>query len=159
MDAKRWFQRRQVEANGIWYSLIDEGEGPAVLLLHGFPDTSSLWRYQIPALVDAGFRAVAPDLRGRGQTQAPARVEDHALTGMMPDLTALLDTQGIERAHVVGHDFGAGLAWLVATLHPQRVDRLVAISVGHPATRERPTLEQLQKSWYQLLFQFETAFS
>jgi pimeloyl-ACP methyl ester carboxylesterase len=155
MSTEGRFQRRRVEANGIQYSLIDEGEGPPVLLLHGFPDTSSLWRHQIPALVAAGFRAVAPDLRGRGRTQAPPRVEDYALAGMVRDMGALLDTLGIDRAHVVGHDFGAGLAWLAGSLLRERVDRLVVLSVGHPATRERPTLEQLQKGWYQLLFQFE----
>ncbi len=155
MSTEGRFQRRRVEANGIQYSLIDEGEGPPVLLLHGFPDTSSLWRHQIPALVAAGFRAVAPDLRGRGRTQAPPRVEDYALAGMARDIGALLDTLGIDRAHVVGHDFGAGLAWLAGSLLRERVDRLVVLSVGHPATRERPTLEQLQKGWYQLLFQFE----
>jgi pimeloyl-ACP methyl ester carboxylesterase len=74
---------------------------------------------------------------------------------MVADVAALLDTMGIDRAHVVGHDFGAGLAWLAGSLLRQRVDHLVVLSVGHPATRERPTLEQLQKSWYQLLFQFE----
>ena len=74
---------------------------------------------------------------------------------MVVDVTALLDSLQIERAHVVGHDFGAGLAWLLASLRPERVDHLLAISVGHPATRGRPTLEELQKSWYQLLFQFE----
>lgn len=155
MSAESRFHTRQVEANGIQYSLIDEGEGPPVLLLHGFPDTASLWRHQIPALVAAGFRAVAPDLRGRGQTQAPPQLEDYALVGMVADVAALLDTMGIDRAHVVGHDFGAGLAWLAGSLLRQRVDHLVVLSVGHPATRERPTLEQLQKSWYQLLFQFE----
>lgn len=155
MSAESRFQTRQVEANGIQYSLIDEGEGSPVLLLHGFPDTASLWRHQIPALVAAGFRAVVPDLRGRGQTQAPPRVEDYALAGMVADMAALLDTLGLDRAHVVGHDWGAGLAWLAGSLLPERVDHLVVLSVGHPATRERPTLEQLQKSWYQLLFQFE----
>jgi pimeloyl-ACP methyl ester carboxylesterase len=155
MSAEGRFQRRRVEANGIQYSLIDEGEGPPVLLLHGFPDTSSLWRHQIPALVAAGFRAVAPDLLGRGRTQAPPRVEDYALAGMVRDVGALLDTLGIDRAHVVGHDWGAGLAWLMGSLLRERVDHLVVLSVGHPATREQPTLEQLQKGWYQLLFQFE----
>src|SRR5438105_14088970 len=86
------FHTRRIEANGISYHLIDEGDqGPAVLLLHGFPDTSSLWRGQIPALVGAGFRAIAPDLRGRGQTQAPGSVADYAIGGMVPDLVALLD--------------------------------------------------------------------
>src|SRR3982074_1425674 len=110
------FHTRRIEANGISYHLIDEGNGPAVLLLHGFPDTSSLWRQQIPALVAAGFRAIAPDLRGRGRTQILPNMADYALMGMLPDLDALLDGLGVQRAHVVGHDFGAALAWLFASL-------------------------------------------
>jgi pimeloyl-ACP methyl ester carboxylesterase len=152
------FQTRRIEANGISYHLIDEGsQGPAVVLLHGFPDTSSLWRGQIPALVGAGFRAIAPDLRGRGQTQAPANVADYSIGGMVPDLVALLDELAIDRAHVVGHDFGAVVAWIFAALRPQRVNRLAVLSVGHPAARDKPTLEALQKSWYRILFQFEGA--
>jgi len=152
------FQTRRIEANGISYHLIDEGgQGPAVLLLHGFPDTSSLWRAQIPALVGAGFRAIAPDLRGRGQTQAPANVADYSIGGMVPDLVALLDQLGIDRAHVVGHDFGAAVAWIFAALRPDRVNRLAVLSVGHPAARGKPTLESLQKGWYRILFQFEAA--
>jgi pimeloyl-ACP methyl ester carboxylesterase len=132
----------------------DEGTGPAVLLLHGFPDTHALWRQQIPALTQAGFRAIAPDLRGRGQTEAPASLEGYGLGAMVPDLVALLDHLGLERAHVVGHDFGAALAWIFAAVQPARVDRLVTLSVGHPAARGKPKLEHLQKAWYQLLFQF-----
>jgi pimeloyl-ACP methyl ester carboxylesterase len=152
------FQTRRIEANGISYHLIDEGgHGPAVLLLHGFPDTSSLWRGQIPALVGAGFRAIAPDLRGRGQTQAPANVADYSIGGMVPDLVSLLDQLGVERAHVVGHDFGAVVAWIFAALRPDRVNRLAVLSVGHPAARGKPTLQELQKGWYRILFQFEGA--
>jgi pimeloyl-ACP methyl ester carboxylesterase len=151
------FQTRRIEANGISYHLIDEGSGPAVLLLHGFPDTSSLWRAQIPALVGAGFRAIAPDLRGRGQTQAPANVADYSIGGMVPDLVSLLDQLGVDRAHVVGHDFGAAVAWVFAALRPDRVNRLAVLSVGHPAARGKPTLADLQKSWYRILFQFDGA--
>ena len=152
------FHTRRIEANGISYHLIDEGDhGPAVLLLHGFPDTGSLWRRQIPVLVGAGFRAIAPDLRGRGQTQAPANLADYSIGGMVPDLVALLDQLGIDRAHVVGHDFGAAVAWVFAALRPDRVNRLAVLSVGHPTARGKPTLEGLQKSWYRILFQFDGA--
>jgi pimeloyl-ACP methyl ester carboxylesterase len=146
---------REVRANGLRFFLVDEGDGAPVLLLHGFPDTASLWRHQIPALVDAGYRVLAPDLRGRGRTEMPPRVEDYALRNVVRDVAALLDAAGVQRAHVVGHDWGAAAAWLVGSLLPERVDRLVAISVGHPATFGRPTLEQLQKGWYRILFQFE----
>lgn len=144
----------ELTANGLRYYYVDEGQGQPVLLLHGFPDTSSLWRSQIAALSDAGYRAIAPDLRGRGRTERPPHVEDYALSLVVRDLAALLDGLGVERAHVVGHDWGAAVAWVFAALLPARVDHLVAISVPHPRTGGRPTLEQLQKGWYRLLFQF-----
>ena len=144
----------EIVANGLRFAVIDEGAGTPVIFLHGFPDTAHLWRDQIAALVGAGYRAIAPDLRGRGGSDKPARVEDYALPLIVRDVAALLDALGVERAHVVGHDWGAAVAWAFATLAPQRVERLVAISVGHPGTGGRPTLEQLQKGWYRLLFQF-----
>ena len=140
--------------NGLRFFFVDEGHGTPVVLLHGFPDTSFLWRHQIPALVRAGFRVVAPDLRGRGQSDKPERVEDYRLSAIMKDVAGIMDALGIERAHVVGHDWGAPVAWFLAALMPQRVDRLVAISVGHPAAMPHPTLEQLQKSWSYNLFHF-----
>ncbi len=146
-----------LEANGLKFHLRDEGSGTPVVLLHGFPDTSTVWRHQLPALTSGGFRAIAPDLRGRGLSTRPPAVSDYRLTNMVKDVTAILDSLHIERAHVVGHDWGAGLAWLVAMLAPERVDRLVAISVGAPGSAARPTLEELQKGWYRLLFLFEGA--
>lgn len=146
----------EITANGLRFFVRDEGarDSAAVALLHGFPDTSSVWREQMAALVDAGYRVIAPDMRGRGQSEKPERVEDYRLSQMVADVAGLLDALGVERAHIVGHDWGAAVAWLFAALQPQRVERLVALSVGHPATRERPTLDALQKGWYRLLFQF-----
>ncbi len=144
----------EVRANGLRLAVVDEGAGPPVVLLHGFPDTAYLWRSQIEALVAAGYRAIAPDLRGRGGSDKPPRVEDYALPVIVQDVGALLDALGLERAHIVGHDWGAAVAWGVAMRLPARVERLVAISVPHPGTGGRPTLEQLQKGWYRLLFQF-----
>lgn len=144
----------EITANGLRFYIVDEGAGTPVVLLHGFPDTSHLWRYLIPELVAAGYRAIAPDLRGRGKSERPEHVEDYRLTNSVRDVAAIMDALGIARAHVVGHDWGAAVAWLFATLMPQRVDHLVAVSVPHPATRDRPTLEELQKGWYRLLFLF-----
>jgi pimeloyl-ACP methyl ester carboxylesterase len=141
--------------NGLRYYFEDAGTGTPVVLLHGFPDTSALWRSQIAALSAAGYRAIAPDLRGRGHTERPERAEDYALSKVTQDIAALLDSLEIRRAHIVGHDWGAGVAWVFAALLPDRVDHLVAISVPHPRTGGRPTLEALQKGWYRLLFQFE----
>ncbi|HEY8324581.1 MAG TPA: alpha/beta hydrolase [Ktedonobacterales bacterium] len=144
-----------VTANGLRFFLRDEGAGDPVILLHGFPDTSAVWRGQIPALVGAGYRVIAPDLRGRGQTERPEGVAEYALSKSVADVAALMDALDLPRAHIVGHDWGAAVAWLCAAALPQRVERLAALQVGHPATRERPTLESLEKSWYRLLFQFE----
>jgi pimeloyl-ACP methyl ester carboxylesterase len=138
-------------------AVLDEGEGRPVLLLHGFPDSSHLWRNQIPALVGAGFRVVAPDLRGFGESEKTQEVEAYALRNLLGDVVAVLDELGIERAHVVGHDWGAGLAWVTAGFAPERVDRLVVMSVGHPNAFRTQTVEQREKSWYMLLFQFEIA--
>jgi pimeloyl-ACP methyl ester carboxylesterase len=142
-------------ADGIELEVTVEGDGPPVVLLHGFPDSSYLWRNQIPALVDGGFRAIAPDLRGMGDSDKPQEVEAYRMTTIARDVVALLDHFELERAHVVGHDFGANLAWVVAGLHADRVDRLVAMSVGHPNTQREPTVEQRERSWYMLWFQFE----
>ncbi|HEX6800521.1 MAG TPA: alpha/beta hydrolase [Ktedonobacterales bacterium] len=145
-----------VTANGLRFFVVDEGEKGAapVVLLHGFPDTSYVWRHQIPALVGAGYRAIAPDLRGRGKSERPPRVEDYALSTIVADVAGIMDVLGVERAHIVGHDWGAAVAWLFASLLPRRADRLVVLSVGHPASRSHPTLEDLQKGWYRLLIQF-----
>ena len=144
-----------IEANGLQFYVSDEGSGTPVILLHGFPDTGDLWRKQVPALVQQGFRAIVPDMRGRGRSSKPDAVSDYRLSSIVRDVTGILDTLRIERAHVVGHDWGAGVAWLVAALAPERVDRLVAISVGAPGAAARPTLEAFQKGWYRLLFLFE----
>lgn len=144
----------EITANGLRFYVVDEGQGTPVVLLHGFPDTSHLWRNQIAALVGAGYRAIAPDLRGRGKSERPENVESYRLTNIVADVAAIMDALGVERAHVIGHDFGAATAWLFASLIPQRVDRLIVASVGHPATRGKPSLEELQKGWYRLLFLF-----
>jgi len=140
-----------VEANGLRFAVDDTGAGPAVLLLHGFPDTGEVWRYQVPALVAAGLRAIVPDLRGRGRSERPAGVEAYGMRHLVGDAIGLLDALGVRQAHVVGHDWGAGVAWTLAALAPQRVDRLVAMSVGFPGA-VRPDRRSLEQSWYRLLF-------
>ncbi|HEY6417144.1 MAG TPA: alpha/beta fold hydrolase, partial [Acidimicrobiales bacterium] len=130
-------------------------EAPAVLLLHGWPDSHRLWRHQVPALTAAGFRAVVPDLRGFGASDRPGSVEAYGLAHVLGDVIGVLDHLGVGRAHVVGHDWGAALAWAVAALFPDRVDHLVALSVGHPSAFGAAGLAQREKSWYMLLFLFE----
>lgn len=137
------------------FHVVDEGKGPVVLLLHGFPDSSRLWRHQIPALTGAGYRVIAPDLRGFGKSSRPVGVEHYAMPSLVGDVVGLLDGLGVDRAHVVGHDWGAALAWATAAVLPQRVRSLTAISVGHPAVFATLPIEQHERSWYMLLFQFE----
>jgi pimeloyl-ACP methyl ester carboxylesterase len=146
--------RRRVQGDGVGLDVLDEGEGRPVLLVHGFPDSSHLWRGQVGALTAAGLRAIVPDMRGFGASDKPDAVEAYRLTRAVADLVAVLDALGVDRAGVVGHDWGAAVAWLLAALHPDRVERLVAMSVGHPAARAR-SVEDREKAWYQLLFQFE----
>jgi pimeloyl-ACP methyl ester carboxylesterase len=142
-------------ADGISLAVQVEGEGTPVVLLHGFPDSSYLWRKQLPALVDAGFRVIAPDLRGFGESDKPQEVDAYRITTLAADVVAILNALEVGRAHVVGHDWGAALAWVLAGLHGGRVDRLVAMSVGHPNTAWDAPVEQREKSWYMLWFQFE----
>lgn len=125
----------RITTNGITLHVLDEGVGPPVVLLHGFPDSARLWRHQIGALVGAGRRVVAPDLRGFGESDRPTEVAAYRLSTVLADLIGLLDALGLDRVAVVGHDWGAGVAWLFAALHPERVERLAVLSVGHPAVR------------------------
>jgi pimeloyl-ACP methyl ester carboxylesterase len=147
---------KRIEVGGLSFHVVDEGEGPAVLLLHGFPDSSYLWRNQIPALVEAGFRVIAPDLRGFGESDKPREVEAYGLQNSVSDVTAILDALEVERTSVVAHDWGAPIGWLLATLFPQRIERLAALSVGHFSTFTNvENIEQRERSWYMLFFQFE----
>ena len=145
----------RIEANGLEFNVIVEGEGPAVLMLHGFPDRARLWRNQISALSEAGYKAVAPDLRGFGDSDKPEGVEAYFILNALEDLNGILDHLEIEKAHVVGHDWGSATAWVYASLFPQRTETLTAISVGHPFAMQSVGYEQLARSWYMFMFQFE----
>ncbi len=143
--------------HGITLHLDQAGpaDGAPVLLLHGFPDTHRSWRGQLPALADAGFRAIAPDLRGYGGSSKPRRVVDYRVDALLDDIVALLDRLGLPRAHLVGHDWGGVLAWALAMRQPERIDRLVILNAPHPATylRQLRSPDQLRRSWYVLAFQ------
>ncbi|MEP7201722.1 MAG: alpha/beta fold hydrolase [Ilumatobacteraceae bacterium] len=146
---------KDISVGDLKFAVQDEGEGPAVVLLHGFPDSHALWRNQVPALLDAGYRVIAPDLRGFGESSKPSSVGSYGVLDLVGDVLGVLDSVGVQRAHVVGHDWGAGLAWAMAAFVPDRVDHLVALSVGHPSAFRDAGFEQREKSWYMLLFQFE----
>ncbi|HEX3921467.1 MAG TPA: alpha/beta fold hydrolase [Streptosporangiaceae bacterium] len=143
----------RVDVDGVGIAYEVSGEGRPVVLLHGFPDSGRLWRHQVTALSAAGFRVIVPDLRGYGRSGKPEAVEAYSLPLLAGDVLAVLADLGIERAHVVGHDWGAALAWGLGSLVPDKVDHLAVLSVGHPATFLR-TYQQREKSWYMLLFQF-----
>jgi len=143
----------RVEVDGVGTEYEVTGEGRPVMLLHGFPDSGRLWRHQVPALAGAGFRVIVPDLRGYGRSGKPDGVDAYSLPLLAGDVMAVLADLGIPQAHLVGHDWGAALAWVIASLAPGSLDHLVALSVGNPVTFAR-TLRQREKSWYMLLFQF-----
>jgi pimeloyl-ACP methyl ester carboxylesterase len=143
----------RVDVSGIGIEYQVTGQGRPVVLLHGFPDSGRLWRHQVPALAGAGFQVIVPDLRGYGRSDKPEAVEAYSMTRLAGDVMAILADLGIGQARIVGHDWGAGLAWVLASLAPGHVDQLVVLSVGNPVTFRR-TIEQCQKSWYMLLFQF-----
>ena len=130
-------------------------DGRPVLLVHGFPDSGRLWSKQVGPLSEAGHRVIVPDLRGYGQSGKPDDVDSYNLMFLAADMGAVLDHLGVAKASVVGHDWGAAVAWGVASLAPDRVDKLVALSVGHPLSFGAAGFEQREKSWYMLLFQFE----
>jgi len=144
----------RVAVGGVGIEYEVTGDGPAVVLLHGFPDSGRLWRHQVPALAEAGFKVVVPDLRGYGRSDKPMEVEAYRMDVLVGDVLGVIDAADAERAHVVGHDWGAGVAWATALMAADRVDHLVTMSVGHPATFFAEGFEQQEKSWYMLLFQF-----
>jgi pimeloyl-ACP methyl ester carboxylesterase len=144
----------RIEAGGVGIHYEVTGEGRPIVLLHGFPDTGRLWRHQVPALTQAGFRVIVPDLRGYGASDKPSGVEAYGMQALAGDVLAVMNDAGVERAHVVGHDWGAAIAWALGARAADRVDHLVVLSVGHPATTRAHGFEQHEKSWYMLLFQF-----
>jgi len=145
----------RVDVDGVGIEYTVTGDGAAVVLLHGFPDSGRLWRHQVPALAQAGFKVIVPDMRGYGRSDKPPEVADYTMDRLVGDVLAVMEAAGAERAHVVGHDWGAGVAWALASVAAERVDHLVVLSVGHPATFFADGYEQNEKSWYMLLFQFK----
>jgi pimeloyl-ACP methyl ester carboxylesterase len=144
----------RIDVAGTGIEVDAGGDGPPVLLVHGWPDTHSLWDPQVAALRSAGYRTIAPDLRGFGGSDKPEDVSQYAIPFLAADLLGVLDHFGVERAHVVGHDWGAALAWAIASFAPERVESLSALSVGHPGAFVAAGYPQREKSWYMLLFQF-----
>lgn len=141
-------------ARGDFEAIIDGPEGaPLVMLLHGFPELNISWRNQIPALADAGYRVVAPNQRGY---PGSPRGGSYSTANLAKDVVAMIDAMGADKAIIVGHDWGGGVAWTLAHLHPDRVEKLVVMNCPPPvvlahAFRTNPS--QLKKSWYMFFFQ------
>jgi len=112
-------------------AVYELGEGPPVIFLHGFPETAFSWRHQLPALADAGFRAIAPDQRGYGRTTVPPDVSDYRMSELIADVHGLLDALELESAVFAGHDWGALVLWQMAMLAPERIDKLIILNIPH----------------------------
>jgi pimeloyl-ACP methyl ester carboxylesterase len=148
---------RTIETNGIRMHLAEAGSGPLVLLCHGFPESWYSWRHQIAALATAGFHAVAPDMRGYGQSDRPEAIDQYTLLHLIGDMVGLVDGLGEKTAVIAGHDWGAPVAWTAAQLRPDRFHAVIGLSVPfRPRGPVRPTTAMPQTDdavWYQLYFQ------
>ena len=151
-------KRRRVATNGIELSVLEAGEGPLVLLVHGFPESAYSWRHQLPALAAAGYHAVAPDMRGYGESDLPADITAYNQWDVSHDILGLVSALGYEQAVVIGHDWGAPTAWNCALLDPQTVRAVGALSVPFSPRGTEPPLGMLRRVFegqffYQLYFQ------
>lgn len=148
---------RFIETNGIRMHIAEAGSGPMVLLCHGFPESWYSWRHQLHALAEAGYHAVAPDMRGYGQTEAPAAIDQYTMLHLAGDMVGVLDALGEATAVVIGHDWGAPVAWHCALLRPDRFRAVIGLSVPYrPRGQLRPTSVMPRTSdsvFYQLYFQ------
>jgi pimeloyl-ACP methyl ester carboxylesterase len=148
---------RFIQTNGIRMHLAEQGTGPLVLMCHGFPESWYSWRHQLNALAGAGFHAVAPDMRGYGQTGKPEAIDAYTMLHMVGDMIGVLDALGAETAVIAGHDWGAPVAWYSAMLRPDRFRAVIALSVPfRPRFPARPTTLMTQTAdavFYQLYFQ------
>jgi pimeloyl-ACP methyl ester carboxylesterase len=135
---------QDLQANGIRMHVAEQGRGPLVLLCHGWPETSHSWRHQLNALAAAGYRAVAPDMRGCGGTEAPEAIDQYTLLHLVGDMVALVKALGEERAVIVGHDWGAPVAWHAALLRPEVFHAVVGMSVPYAPPSRTDLLSALE---------------
>jgi pimeloyl-ACP methyl ester carboxylesterase len=137
---------RSISANGIEIFLLEQGEGPLVLLCHGWPELSYSWRHQIQALAAAGFHVVAPDMRGFGRTSAPAEIDAYSIFDHVGDMVALVAALGEKQAAIVGHDWGAPVAWHAALFRPDVFSAVAGMSVPPPSRGRGRPLDILRES-------------
>jgi epoxide hydrolase 4 len=146
---------RQAIVNGVRLHYVEAGHGSLVVLLHGFPEFWYSWRLQIPALAEAGFRVIAPDMRGYNLSEKPPGIASYAIERLADDVRGLVHHAGERRAAVVGHDWGGGVAWYTPMRHPELVTKLAVLNAPHPAAfaREIRSPAQALRSWYMFFFQ------
>lgn len=153
----RDWQHRTVEANGLRIHLVEQGTGPLVVLCHGFPESWYSWRHQIPALAEAGYRVVAPDMRGYGRTGKPDAIDAYSMMHLVGDMVGLVEALGERQAVIAGHDWGAPVAWHAALMRPDRFRAVMGLSVPfRPRGTVRPTTMMERRAdsvFYQLYFQ------
>lgn len=147
------WQHHDIMTNSIRMHYVTQGEGPLIVLLHGFPEFWYSWRLQIPFLADLGYTVVAPDLRGYNDSDKPSSGYD--IPTLLRDIVGLIKGLGYEKAIIIGHDWGGVLAWSFAIAYPELTEKLVVLNAPHPGAmqRELRTLKQLRKSWYMFAFQ------
>ena len=151
-------RQRRVATNGISLNVAEQGEGPLVLMLHGFPESWYSWRHQFAPLAAAGFHAVAPDMRGYGKSDKPHEISAYNQVEVVADIIGLIPALGAETAVVIGHDWGAPTAWSAAAQHPDQVRAVGTLSVPFSPRPEAPPLDMLREAFkgqffYQLYFQ------
>jgi pimeloyl-ACP methyl ester carboxylesterase len=147
-----------ITTNGVQLRVALAGKGPLVLLVHGWPESWYSWRHQIPALVEAGYRVAAPDVRGYGGSDKPQAIEAYAIKEMCADIAGLITALGERQAILIGHDWGAPIVWNTALFQPQKVRAVVALSVPHMGRGSAPRIELFRniykdRFFYQLYFQ------
>ncbi|MGE5251750.1 MAG: alpha/beta fold hydrolase [Bacteroidota bacterium] len=152
------FRQDYIQTNGIRLHTILAGpeEGQPVVLLHGFPEFWRGWIRQLPALAEAGYRLIVPDQRGYNLSDKPKGVKSYRAGTLVDDITGLMDALGYERAHLVGHDWGGIVAWMLAARHPERLRSLSILNAPHPAAMFKHLTRdagQVRRSWYALMFQ------
>lgn len=154
--AKQELISKVVKANGLDFEVVTCGEGDDLaLLLHGFPETNFSWRAQLPFLADRGYKVWAPNMRGYGNTSRPTGVRNYTLEILMEDVAGLIDAAKAKTVTLVGHDWGALIAWTFAVREKRRLERLIIMNVPHPAIAQRKlfTWPQIARSWYVFFFQ------
>jgi pimeloyl-ACP methyl ester carboxylesterase len=138
---------RFIESNGLNMRIAEMGEGPLILLAHGWPESWYSWRHQITALAGAGYHVVAPDMRGYGETDKPADVDEYDIVHLAGDMVGVLDALGEETAIMVGHDWGSVVAWNTVLLHPDRFSAVIAMSVPYSGRSPEPPMASMQASF------------